>query len=80
MYKTSMYDMALFLLVVKTNVTFCPAAVFLVQHEETEAIRSAIQTIAQNMHDNGFHWDPEFWMADKSWAEFRGVQAVFPRE
>ena len=78
MYRTSMYDLALFLLVVRTNVSFSLGAAFIIQHEEQTAVARAIQQIKDNMEKEGFQWDPAYWMADKSWAEFHGVRSVFP--
>ena len=78
MYRTTRYDLALFLLMVHTNVSYTVVGAFIVQKEEEGSIAAALRHIKDEMDSHGFVWDGSFWMADKSWPIHNGVKAVFP--
>ena len=78
MYRTTRYDLALFLLLVRTNVTFTVVASFIVEREEEGGIAAALAVIKDNLEGHGLPWTASYWMADKSWAIHNGVKAVFP--
>lgn len=73
-YKTTKYDLPLFLLAVKTNVDYQVAGVFMVQQEKAEYIVEALNVL----HDWGPEWKPETVMTDNSAAEILALKTVFP--
>ena len=78
MYNTSSYKLALFLLMVKTNVGYSVVAEFFVDREEEVAISAALQVVKDGMEANGFSWDARWWMCDKNWSEFNAITSIFP--
>ncbi len=65
-YKTTLYGLPLFLLVVKTNIGQAyPVALFFVEKEDQVSITEALMLLA---HTNP-NWRPRVFMLDKSDAE-----------
>ena len=64
-YRTTRYSLPLFFLAVKTNVDYQVVGSFIIQHETTEAIAEALQTLKQW----NLSWKPQFFMTDLSEQE-----------
>lgn len=77
-YKTTKYEIPLFLLGVKTNVGYSIVATFIVASEETSNIAEALSMIKTNMLRRGYTWQPTKFMTDKSVAENNAIRKVFP--
>lgn len=73
-YKTTKYALPLFLLVVRTNVSYVPIAEFIVEAERTENIFEALQIIKSWNQS----WDPKYFMLDYSQQEYQAVHDLFP--
>lgn len=73
-YKTTQYELALFFLIVRTNVGYSVVAEFVIQHEKTGDIAEALQFIKQWNPQ----WSPKFFMSDYSEAEITAVEQTFP--
>ncbi|XP_056001914.1 uncharacterized protein LOC125662462 isoform X1 [Ostrea edulis] len=73
-YKTTKYALPLFLLVVRTNVSYVPIAEFIVEAEQTETILEALQVIKSW---NSL-WDPKYFMLDYSHQEYQAIHELFP--
>ena len=73
-YKTTKYQLPLFLLCVRTNCCYIPVAEFIVERETSHLISEALQIIAQ-WNEN---WKPPFFMVDYSKAELYAISAAFP--
>ena len=78
MYRVTRYQLALFLIMVKTNVGYTVVAEFFVNKEEQQAITSALNAIKDGMEANGFRWDGRWWMCDMNLSEKNAITAVFP--
>ena len=65
----------LFMLVVRTNVSYLTAAAFICEVETAESIKEALQMISTWNPE----WTPSHWMVDYSDAEYQAIQHVFPR-
>jgi putative methionine-R-sulfoxide reductase with GAF domain len=78
MYRTVPYQIALFLLMVKTNVGYSVVATFMLENEECKAIAEALRLIKEAVEIRGYDWVGKYFMADKSWAEYNGIKTVFP--
>ena len=72
-YKTTRFDLPLFLLAVRTNVRYNVVATFIVQHETTDAISEALEII-KSWNE---HWCPKHFMVDFSHAQINAVEGVF---
>ena len=72
-YKTTKYSVPLFLLCVKTNVSYSVVAKFIVQSESAENIREAL-TVISSWNPK---WQPRFFLTDHSDAEVGTVEKVF---
>lgn len=72
--KTTRYTMPIFLLVVKTNVGYLPAAAFIIQREDTWSIQDALGILA----DNNPGWRPSVVMLDCYQKVEGAVKATFP--
>jgi len=68
------YELALFLICVRTNVGYSVVAEFIVQSESADNIEEALQKLKSWNPD----WNPRFFMSDYSEAELATVQHVFP--
>lgn len=73
-YKMTKYALPLFLLVVRTNVSYVPIAEFIVEAERTENIFEALQIIKSWNQS----WDPKYFMLDYSQQEYQAVHDLFP--
>ena len=73
-YRTTRYSLPLFFLAVKTNVDYQVVGSFIIQHETTEAIAEALQTLKQWNES----WKPQFFMTDLSEQEINAVEEIFP--
>lgn len=78
MYRTVPYQLALFLLMVKTNVGYSVVASFMLENEEASAISEVLTMIKKAVEDRGYDWVGRYFMADKSWAEYNGIKKTFP--
>ena len=73
-YKTTMYDLALFFVTVRTNAGYTVAAEFLVHSETNEQIEEALNILKQW---NPL-WSPVYFMCDYSEAEILAIETAFP--
>ena len=73
-YKTTQYDLPLFFICVRTNVGYMVVAEFVVQSEQSDKIREAIEIIKQ-WNPN---WNPAYFMCDYSEAELLALESCFP--
>ena len=73
-YKTTLYDLALFFITVKTNAGYTVAAEFIIQTETNEQIEEALN-ILKSWNPN---WSPTYFMSDYSEAEILGIESAFP--
>lgn len=73
-YKTSKYALPLFLVVVRTNVSYMPIAEFLVERESTACITEALQILKQWNPQ----WEPHSFMLDYCDEEYQALESVFP--
>ena len=74
-YKTTKYSLPLFMLVVRTNVQYCPVAEFIVETESADAISEALSILKAWNRD----WNPSFFMVDYCDAEINAIETVFPQ-
>ena len=72
-YKTTRYAIPLFLLVVKTNVDYQIAAVFVTETESRVAVEEALQYI----RDWNPEWRPKTFMTDYSKVEIKALKNIF---
>ena len=75
-YKTSRYALPLFFVAVKTNVSYCVVASFVIQSESAQAIQEALEVIKVWNPD----WNPEYFMVDHCYAEINAIEAAFKGE
>ena len=73
-YKTTKYDLALFLICVKTNVGYAVVAEFISQCESAQHILEALSTLIQWNPQ----WNPQFFMCDYTEAELQALESAFP--
>ena len=73
-YKTTKYELALFFVCVRTNVGYSVAGEFIVQSENTENIREAIEVLKKWNPK----WKPNYFMTDYSEAELTAIETAFP--
>ena len=73
-YKTTLYDLALFFVTVRTNAGYMVAAEFLVHSETNEQIEEALNLLKQW---NPL-WSPSYFMCDYSEAEILAIETAFP--
>lgn len=73
-YKTTKYSLALFFLVVKTNVSYQVVGSFVLQSETSYAIAEALQVIRGWNNE----WNPAYFMVDYSEEEMSAINRVFP--
>ena len=73
-YKTTCYELPLFFICVRTNVSYSVVAEFIVQSENAENIQEALTILTQWNPE----WNPRFFMSDYSEAELNAIEAVFP--
>ena len=73
-YKTTRYELPLFFVCVRTNCGYSVIAEFIVQSEDSEHIREAIN-ILKSWNPK---WNPKTFMTDYSEAESIALQSAFP--
>ena len=73
-YKTTLYDVPLFFVTVRTNVGYTVAAEFIVQSETSEDIEEALGILKEWNPE----WKPSFFMCDYSEAEIGALESAFP--
>ena len=73
-YKTTLYDVPLFFVTVRTNVGYTVAAEFIVQSETSEDIQEALGILKEWNPE----WKPSFFMCDYSEAEIGALESAFP--
>ena len=73
-YKTTQYDLPLFFICVRTNVGYMVVAEFVVQSEQSDKIREAIEIIKQW----NLNWNPAYFICDYSEAELLALESCFP--
>lgn len=73
-YKTTKYALPLFLLVVRTIVSYVPIAEFILETERTENILQALQIIKSWNQS----WDPKYFMLDYSQQEYQALHDLYP--
>ena len=73
-YKTTKYSLALFFLVVKTNVNYQVVGSFVLQSETPDAIAEA-QGIIKTWNAA---WNPSYFMVDHSEEEMSAIRRLFP--
>jgi len=72
-YKTTLYDVPLFFIAVRTNAGYVVAAGFIVQSEASQYIEEAIIVKKWNPE-----WNLKYFMCDYSDAEILGLESTFP--
>ena len=72
-YRTSRYALPVFFLCVPTNVNYMVVAEFIVENEDTESIKEALQHI----RDWNPNWKPKYFMCDYSNQEIAAVEGTF---
>ena len=73
-YKTTKYELALFFLVVKTNVGYSVVGEFVVQSETADQIAEALSMLSTWNPE----WQPPYFMTDYSEAEMGAITKIFP--
>ena len=73
-YKTTKYALPLFLLVVRSNVSYVPVAEFFVESENINNIKEALEVVKSWNKD----WNPRYFMLDYSEQEYQALQQIFP--
>ena len=73
-YKTMNYALPLFLVCVKTNISYIVVGEFVIEDENIESIAEALKVLK----DWNGSLDPLFFMTDCSLAEINAIESVFP--
>lgn len=73
-YKTTKYALPLFMVVVRTNVSYVPVMEFICENESTPCITEAL-ALLKSWNPN---WSPKFFMLDYSEQEYQALHAIFP--
>ncbi|MES9881483.1 MAG: hypothetical protein ABW185_11435 [Sedimenticola sp.] len=73
-YKTTKYALPLFMVVVRTNVSYVPVMEFICENESTPCITEALALLKSWNPD----WSPKYFMLDYSDQEYQALHAVFP--
>ena len=74
-YKTTLYDLPLFFVCVKTNVGYIVVAEFVIQSEAGHYIAEALAKLKEWNPT----WKPHFFMTDYSKAEYLAIEQEFPQ-
>lgn len=74
-YKTTLYDLLLFFVCVKTNVGYIVVAEFVIQSEAGHYIAEALAKLKEWNPT----WKPHFFMTDYSEAEYLAIEQEFPQ-
>lgn len=78
MFKTTMYNLALFQLMVPTAVGYITVAHFFCESENSEDVALALVIIKEWMSADRLHWKCTDFMSDKSAAISNALEKVFP--
>jgi len=73
-YKTTLYDLPLFMMCVLTNCGYVVVGEFVTADEQSPSIIAGLKALQQHTPD----WKPQFVMADFSEAQITAVETVFP--
>lgn len=73
-YKTTLYDLALFFITVRSNAGYIVAAEFIIQTESSEQIEEALNVV-KSWNPS---WSPTYFMSDYSEAEILALESAFP--
>ena len=73
-YNTTLYNLALFFITVRTNVGYIVAAEFIIQTETNEQIEEALHILKSWNPD----WSPRYFTSDYSEAEILAIESAFP--
>ncbi len=73
-YKTTLYDLALFFITVRSNAGYIVAAEFIIQTESNKHIEEAL-AILKSWNPS---WLPTYFMPDYSEAEILAIESAFP--
>jgi hypothetical protein len=73
-YKSTLYDLPLFFLAVKTNVDFQIVGTFICEDESTESIEEAL-VIFKEQNES---WKHSFFLTDFDESEIAALEHVFP--
>lgn len=73
-YKTTLYDLALFFITIRSDAGYIVAAEFIIQAETSEHIEEAL-TILRSWNPS---WSPTYFMSDYSEAEILAIESAFP--
>ena len=74
-YKTTKYSIPLFVVCVKTNVSYSVVAEFIIQSETTDCINEAL-SILKSWNPK---WELEFYITDYPDVEIAAVNKLFPK-
>ena len=75
-YKTRKYALPLFLVVVRTNVSYVPVAEFIVESESINNITEALMILKQ--WNEEWNLEPQAFMLDYSDFEYQALNREFP--
>lgn len=73
-YKTTVYDLPLFMLSVKTNCGYVVIGSFIVPDEQATSIKAGLQVISSWCPD----WQPAYVLSDYCEAQISALEYVFP--
>ena len=73
-YKTTMFDLPLFFIAVKTNVNYQVVATFIVENETINAIQEALRLIREQNPD----WKYKHFLTDFDESEIGAIESEFP--
>ena len=73
-YKTTLYALPLFFLLVKTNVDYQIVAIFICEGESTQNITEALNVIKTSNSS----WPPMYFMTHYSDKEIGAIESIFP--
>ena len=72
-YKTTVFDLPLFFVVVKTNVNYQVVATFIVEHETSNSIKEALHELKVQNPD----WKPSYFLTDFDESEINALESEF---
>lgn len=72
-YKTTLYDLPLFFVAVRTNVGYHIVGTFICENETSKAISEALQIF----RDNCPAWQPKYFLSDFQESQIFAVETVF---
>lgn len=72
-YKTTLFDLPLFFLSVKTNVDYQIVGLFMVERATADCIQEALHIIKEE----NMHWKPCYFMTDFDESEIKAIKCEF---